>query len=214
MAAPLLRAVSWNVRSLRDGSRAVAAVLARLQPDVVVLQEAPRLAGWRTSRALLARRTGLRLVTRDRAAGNLLLVAPHVGVRTAAAVLLPRRPHLHRRAVATAQVVVSGRELLLAGTHLDLDPAARLDSARRVRAALAGPDPVVLGADVNDTPGGPAWAALAAGLHDGDPGGPPFPARRPTRRIDGLFTALPPRRAEVVPTGAASDHLALLAELP
>lgn len=141
----------------------------------------------------------------------MLLVRPGVEVRSAGGVLLPRRPGLHRRAVALAEVVVGGRALTLAGTHLDLDPAARRDSARRVRALLPA-GPLVLGADVNEEPGGPAWAALSDGLAGGSPG-PTFPARRPRRRIDALLTTLEVRTLEVVDTGAASDHLALVAEL-
>ncbi len=151
-----MRVVVWNVRSLRDGGAAVARTLAGLAPDLVVLQEAPRLLGWRTSRALLARRSGLHPASRGRAAGNLLLVRPGVEVRSTRTVLLPRRPGLHRRAVVLADVVVDGQPLVLAGTHLDLDPEARRDSAARVRALLP-PGPCVLGADVNEEPGAPAW---------------------------------------------------------
>lgn len=215
----MLRVVSWNVRSLRDGAREVAAVLRQLSPDLVVLQEAPRLIGWRSSRALLARRAGLRLATSARAAGNLLLVAPGVRVTGWSAVLLPRRPGLHRRAVAVARVEVGGREMLLAGTHLDLDPQARLDSAGQVRAAVAAQEPaapLVLGADVNEEPGEPAWRRLADGLLDVRQGtGPTFPARAPSRHLDALFVSpqLSVASCRVVATGSASDHLALLAEL-
>lgn len=205
--------VSWNVRSLRDGSRAVARVLAGLRPDLVVVQEAPRLLGWRLSRQLLARRSGLRLLTPANACGNLLLARDGVVALGVGQVRLPPRPGLHRRAAAYATVRYAGRPLVLAGTHLDLDPAARYDSAARVRAGLP-PGPLVLGADVNDQPGSPAWSVLARGL-EGVAGGPTFPARAPRRRIDALLhdPALELLAYDVVPTGAASDHLALCADL-
>ena len=179
------------------------------------MQEAPRLLLWRLSRARLARRCGLRPLLGDRASGNLLLAGPRARCVTAAAVLLPRRPGLHRRAVVHARLQVGGGELLLAGTHLDLEPGARLDSVQRVRRVLHGA-PLVLGADVNDVPGSAAWSALSAGLLDvGERLGPTFPAAGPARRIDGLFVdpALEVLDAAVVPTGLVSDHLALRADL-
>jgi len=208
-----VRIVSWNVRSLRDGSWAVAEALRELAPDLVCLQEAPRLLGWRTSRLRLARRAGLRGLTRQRAGGNLLLGGPQVHRLSGAALAMPRRPGLHARAVAVARVRLDGRELWVAGTHLDLEPAARLDSARRVRAALAD-GPVVLGADVNDLPGSPAWQALAHGLQDAGAGAS-FPARAPDRRLDALLVdpALEVLAHQVVATGGASDHLALCVDL-
>ena len=208
-----LRVVSWNVRSLRDDPRGVALALLHLQPDLVCVQEAPRLLLWQLSRGRLARRAGLRPLTRDRACGNLLLAGRRVRTLGAGVVRLPRRPGLHRRAAAWARVEVAGRPLVLAGTHLDLDAQARLDSARRVRAGL--PDgALVLGADVNDDPGTAAWVALAEGLADAG-SGPTFPAAAPVRRLDALLVdpALAVDQHEVVPTRLVSDHLALRADL-
>ncbi len=126
-------------------------------------------------------------------------------------VLMPRRPGLHRRALVTAEVTVRGGTLVLAGSHLDLEATARLDTARRIRTALPR-GPLVFGADVNEQPGRPAWQVLAEGLHGGSPGAT-FPAHAPRRRIDLVLTSLPLVRLEVVDTGAASDHLAVLAEV-
>lgn len=210
-----MRVVTWNVRSLRDGARGVARVLCDLDADLVCVQEAPRLLQWRTARALLARRAGLARLTRPRGCGNLLLAGPRVRALSSYIVVLPKRPGLHRRAVAVARVVVDGRELGVAGTHLDLDPAARLDSARRVRAALP-PGPVVLGADVNEEADGPAWQALAAGLVDAGEGlGPTFSVRSPRRRLDALLVdpALEVLSCRVLPTGPVSDHFAVCADM-
>lgn len=211
----MLRVVTWNVRSLRDDARGVAAALSALEPDLVCVQEAPRLLGWRTSRALLARRAGLRALTRDRACGTLLLAGPRVRRLAAGTVRLPRRPGLHRRAAVHATVEVDGGVLVLASTHLDLEPAARLDSARRVRAALP-PGALVLGADVNDEPGSPAWAALADGLADAGEGlGPTFSVRDPRRRIDALLVgpALTLADRRLVDPGPVTDHRAVVADL-
>jgi endonuclease/exonuclease/phosphatase family metal-dependent hydrolase len=212
-----VRVVSWNVRSLRDDARGVATLLAQLAPDVVVLQEAPRLLGWRSACARLARRSGLVRVTGGRpAAGNLLLTAAPVDVLTAYDVLLARRPGLHRRGAVCA-VLRRGRvRLAVVGTHLDLDLRARLDSARQVRAAAPAGLPLVLGADVNEEPGGPAWAALGAGLADAGRGtGPTYPLRRPAHRLDAVFVdpTLPVADVHVPRPGPVTDHLPVVVDL-
>jgi len=204
-----VRVVSWNVRSLRDGAGAVASMLCGLEPDVVVLQEAPRLVLWRLSRRLLAHRAGLRVVTVHKAAGNLVLA--RVPVERAWSRSFAKPPGLHRRGTAGAVVTLAGRPLAVVGTHLDLEPPARLRTATAVR-ALAPDLPLVLCADVNDLPGGPAWSVLAEGLTDVGTAAT-FPAAMPTRRID-LLAASPLLHVElrVLPT-TASDHRVLVAEV-
>ena len=208
-----MRVVGWNVRSLRDGRSSVVRVVRSLDPDVLVLQEAPRLLLWRLSRWWLARACGLRLATTGWAAGNAVLVRPGTVVRRQACVQVPRRPGLHRRSAAVAVVEVGGTLLAVAGTHLDLEPRARLDTAARVRAALPDDLPLVLSADVNDEPGSPTWAVLAAGLVDAG-AAQTFPAGTPRRRIDALLVrGLEVLAHEVVDVAGASDHRALVVDL-
>ena len=205
--------MTWNVRSLRDDARGVARVLRAAGPDVVLVQEAPRLWRWRYKCARLAREAGLVVVTGGRpAAGNLILCSLRVRVVSTRNVLLPKLSGLHRRGAATAVLEVDGRRLSVLGTHLDLDAAARLGSARQLRSSSYD----VVGADVNEAPGGPAWVALSAGLVDVAEGlGPTFSVANPRRRIDGLFVApsLRPVRVEVLDSGPVSDHFPILAEL-
>jgi endonuclease/exonuclease/phosphatase family metal-dependent hydrolase len=213
-----MRVMTWNVRSLRDDADGLARVIRSLAPDVVVVQEAPRLWRWRSKCARLARQSDLVVVTGGRpAAGNLLMCAMRVRVVSSYDVVLPKRPGLHRRGAASAVLDVDGRQLSVLGTHLDLDPAARLDSAQRLRAASydrTGYD--VIGADVNEEPGMPAWNALSTGLVDLADGLPPtFSVASPRRRIDAIFAA-PSLRAvscEVIECGPVSDHKPILAEL-
>lgn len=205
---------------MRDDSRGVAATLAAIAPDIALIQEAPRLLLWRWSCWLLARRSGLkRVVGGAPAAGNLLLVSSRVTVVEASAVRLAKRPGLHRRGAVLAVLEVGGRRLAVLGTHLDLDAGARLETVGRLRARAPGGVPLVVGADVNEEPGGPAWTALSAGLVDAAADcGPTFPARAPRRRIDGLFVdpalavlaVLAVRRPD---PGPVSDHLPLVADL-
>lgn len=208
-----MRVVTWNVRSLRDDAAGVARVLREIGPDVALIQEAPRLWRWRSTCARLAREAGLVVVTGGRpAAGNLLLCAMRVRVVSTRDVLLPKHPKLHRRGAATAVLEVDGRSLSVLGTHLDLDPAARVDSANRLR----GSSYDIVGADVNEEPGGPAWQALSAGMVDVAHGlGPTFSVANPRRRIDGLFVGERLRVAarEVVECGPVSDHKPIVADL-
>ena len=202
-----MRVVSWNVRSLRDGRRAVVRQLRDLEADVVVLQEAPRLVLWRLSRWLLARQLGLHLATRGRAAGNCVLTRlPRV---SSASRELSRPPGLHRRGTAAAVLLLDGAPLRVLGTHLDLDADASL-----VTATAARDEPVdVLCADVNDQPGSAAWQVLSSGLHD--PGSAlTFPAAAPRRRIDALLLG-PTLRvvAFTVVDTTASDHRLLVADV-
>jgi endonuclease/exonuclease/phosphatase family metal-dependent hydrolase len=208
-----MRVMTWNVRSLRDDAAGVARVIRSQAPDVVFVQEAPRFLRWRARCARLARESGLVVVTGGRtAAGNLLLCSLRVRVESAQDLLLPKRPGLHRRGAATAVLVVDGQRLAVLGTHLDLDPAARLDSARRLRGAAYD----LIGADVNEEPGGPAWTALSTGLVDvGEGLGPTFSVASPRRRIDGLFVSprLVARSVAVVESGPVSDHKPVVADL-
>ncbi|MCW2615237.1 MAG: putative endonuclease/exonuclease/phosphatase-family protein [Frankiales bacterium] len=211
------RVVSWNVRSLRDDSAGVAAFLRSLRPDVVLLQEAPRLLGSSVANLRLAHRAGLRrTVGGASGCGNLLLVSRRVRVVDAHAVRLPRRRGLHRRGAVLAVLAVDGCRLGVLGTHLDLDPSARLDTASTLRAALPADPPLLVGADLNEEPGMPAWQTLSVGLVDlAADLGPTFPQREPRRRIDGLFAdpAFQVERVLRPDPGPVTDHLPLVADL-
>jgi len=230
-----LRVLSYNVRSLRDDGDAVARVIRAAAPDVVCIQEAPRFLRWRARCAALARRSGLVVVTGGRsAAGNLLLCRVAVRVHSAEDVLLSAVPGLHRRGLALAELSLAGSRFTLAGTHLDLEPAARLrhveeilDATARLSAAGRGSAggevsaPLVLCGDFNEPPGGPVWTALTAGLRDAGAGADPVPTfsvRSPRRRIDGVLVdpAFVVRSYDVLDSPdvrRASDHFPVLAEL-
>jgi endonuclease/exonuclease/phosphatase family metal-dependent hydrolase len=208
-----VRVLTWNVRSLRDDAAGVAHVIRAVAPDIALIQEAPRLWRWRSTCARLARESGLVVVTGGRpAAGNLLMCSMRMRVVSSYDIVLPKRSRLHHRGAATAVLELDGLQVRVLGTHLDLDPTARLGSALRLREAMYD----VIGADVNEEPGGPAWAALSRGLVDVAEGaGPTFSVARPRRRIDALFVA-PSWQATscvLVEPGPVSDHMPIVAEL-
>src|SRR3978361_1259259 len=92
---PNLRVLSYNVRSMRDDRDALGQVIRAAEPDVVLVQESPRFARWRSLCAQLARRSNLVVVSGGRYAGsNLILSSLGVDVVSTADVLFTRDPRL------------------------------------------------------------------------------------------------------------------------
>jgi endonuclease/exonuclease/phosphatase family metal-dependent hydrolase len=210
--------MSYNVRSLRDDTDALTATLREAAPDLVCVQEAPRFLRWRSKCAELARRSNLFVVTGGRTAGDALLLASlRVDVREAHTHLMAHKPRLHRRGVAYARVVVAGQELVVASLHLGLDAEQRLEHAQEVIDRLSSYSlPVVLGSDVNESPGEPAWDLLAARWPAAPAEGLTFPSTASRRRIDAVFTDLPVVTAAVLGgelVERASDHRPVVADL-
>ena len=221
-----LRVLSYNVRSLRDDPAAVARVIRAADPQVALIQEAPRFWRWRTACAALARQAGLVLVTGGRTSGaNLVLSSLAVEVLATHEISLSAQPKLHLRGAAMAVLRLSGGEFAVAGTHLDLVESARLTHLDELAAVLADrlPDvPLLLGGDLNAVPGSATWQRLTgfgadvfAAVGQGD--GFSYSAVEPVRRIDGLFAdpRLRPLSAQVLDSAdvrIGSDHRPLLAE--
>ena len=217
----LFRVLTYNVRSLRDDRAAVAALVRSCDPDVVLLQEAPRFCRWRSKLARLARECGLLYVNGGRTTGGVAVLAHlRVDVDDAREGLLSKHPRLHQRGVAAAVVSRSGGRLLVASTHLGLDRQERAGHAGEVLTLLGeieAPHAVVAG-DLNEPPSGQAWAVLhAGGLRDlGRGSGETFPARSPRKRIDAVLGSagvevVDYRVVDVPGVERASDHRPVLA---
>ncbi|WP_248959396.1 endonuclease/exonuclease/phosphatase family protein [Sphaerisporangium perillae] len=226
----MIRVGTYNVRSMYDDNAALARVIRAMAPDVLCVQEAPRLLRWRHRRAELARAAGLRVVTGRRWGGVAVLVAPGTRVLHRESHLLRPFAGLERRGVAIAVVEHEGVAITVASVHLDLVAPARLFHAVEIM-GLAGKvasrfgTPLVLAGDVNEQPGGPAWSYLTRALADcyllaprGD--GLTFSARRPGMRLDVVFAApgIAVRScggvdADPADLTAATDHLPVVAEL-
>jgi endonuclease/exonuclease/phosphatase family metal-dependent hydrolase len=223
---PRLRLLSYNVHGLRDDVTALAAVVRAAEPDVVILQEAPRRFRWRPKSAALAHRFGLVVAGGGLPAlGNLVLTSLRVRVHEQACVRFPLTPGRHLRGAVVVRCSVGRTRFAVAGSHLATDPGERPAQAEILRRVLAGvDDPLLLGIDVNETPDGGAWrtltgarlvdAAVAAGRADQAT----FPVAAPRRRIDAILVD---PRCEVVdyrvfdPPEAhrASDHFPLLVDV-
>ncbi|MEV8534604.1 endonuclease/exonuclease/phosphatase family protein [Streptomyces sp. NPDC051211] len=228
----VIRVLSYNIRSLRDDENALARVIRACAPDLVFVQEAPRFFRWRKHAARLAAKTDLVVLSGGAtAAGPLLLCSLRAFVERTEDVLLPLTPGLHRRGFATAVVRFAGARVALLSAHLSLHPEERLAQADQVLARLREADaPYAIAAgDINETPAGPAFGRLSAGLTDCRTAAPwggeyTFPVGGPDRRIDAIFTTagvevlgcgVPAGLAGVSETDlkAATDHLPVLAAL-
>jgi endonuclease/exonuclease/phosphatase family metal-dependent hydrolase len=223
-----LRVLTYNVRSMRDDREALGRVIRSAEPDVVLVQESPRFARWRSLCAELARRSNLVVVSGGRYAGsNLILSSLGVDVVSSADVLFTREPGLHRRGTAIAVLSRLGSTFAVAGTHLDLKEAPRRRHVDELEEALAThvPDnvPTIVGGDINDRPGSAVWLALADLRADafavaGTGSALTSPADQPRSTIDGIFVdpRITVRAARVLDQPdvvIASDHRPLLVEL-
>jgi endonuclease/exonuclease/phosphatase family metal-dependent hydrolase len=214
-----VRALSYNVHGLRDDAAALRSVIREAEPDVVVLQEAPRRLRWRTRCAALARDLGLVYAAGGGPGlGNLILVSYRLRVHETWSLRYPLTPGRHLRGAAFARMGVAGQRFVVAGSHLSTDAGERPAQAELLARAVAaaGTGSVLLGIDLNEPPGGPAWKALAAvGLADP---GDDLPPTFLDRRIDAVLVGPGVRveRRQVLDGPAArraSDHLPVLADL-
>ncbi|SHL85953.1 endonuclease/exonuclease/phosphatase family protein [Actinacidiphila paucisporea] len=230
-SSAVVRVLSYNIRSMRDDTAALARVIRACAPDLVLIQEAPRFFRWRKAAARLANATGLVHVTGGAtAAGPMILSSLRAHVERTEDVLLPHHPPLHQRGFATAVLRIGGARLGVISTHLSLSPAERYDQAGLLldRVAAMGEANVVVGGDFNEPPDHPGFARIAAHLQDGFAvapwGGEVTNMRAPFQRIDAVLTTKP---IEVLGCGvpasvpgvtgadlhAATDHLPVLAAL-
>jgi len=229
-----VKLLSYNVRSLRDDTTALARVMRQVAPDVAIIQEAPRFLRWRSQCAALARRAGLVVVTGGRATGaNLVLSSLAVDVVATHEIGFSPDQNLHHRGGALAVLRLSGTEFAVAGTHLDLIESPRLrhldELAEHAATAVPAGVPLIVGGDLNALPGSATWrrlerfgpdafATVTAAVTDpaGD-SGYTYSSTDPVRRIDALFAdpRAVPVSAEVLSSDdvrIASDHRPLVVE--
>lgn len=228
----VIRVLSYNIRSMRDDTAALARVISACAPDLVLVQEAPRFFRWRKKLARLAAASGLVVLSGGAtAAGPALLCTLRATVERTEDVLLPLTPGLHRRGFATAVVRFGSARLGVLSCHLSLQKDERHQQSGMLLDRLAGlgTPHAVAGGDLNERPTGPTFRRLAGTLQDGWATRPwggehTWTFAGPDRRIDAIF-ATP--GVEVlgcgVPLGlpgvtgtdlrAATDHLPVLAAL-
>ncbi|MFF3336730.1 endonuclease/exonuclease/phosphatase family protein [Streptomyces sp. NPDC002888] len=228
----VLRVLSYNIRSMRDDTTALARVIAACTPDLVLVQEAPRFFRWRKKLARLAAASGQVILSGGApAAGPAILSSLRATVERTEDVLLPLTPGLHRRGFATAVVRFGGARLGVLSCHLSLDTHERYDQGGLLldRLAHMGVEHAIAGGDLNEGPGGRTFRRVATGLQDGWATAPwggehTWTRSAPHNRIDAIFAT---KGVEVLGCGvpldqpgvtradlqAATDHLPVLAAL-
>ncbi len=164
----IIRVLSYNIRSLRDDTDALARIIRACAPDLVLIQEAPFLplaqeTGPPGSR-VRPRRPRRR---RHRRGPRPAVLAPGdrraLGGRTP-----PLTPGEHRRGFATAVVRIGGTRLGVLSCHLSLRQDERYEQGGMLLDRLAGMgvDHVIAGGDLNDRPDGRTFERLAKELQD------------------------------------------------
>jgi endonuclease/exonuclease/phosphatase family metal-dependent hydrolase len=164
-----LRVVSYNVHSLRDDREALAAVVRSLEPDVLIVQEAPRRFRWRTRCAQLAHSFGMYYAEGGLPSlGNVILTSLRVRVVESWCLRYPLTAGRHMRGAAFTRCIVPGATpFVVAGSHLSTYDGERPRQAGLLLPALgAAAAPIILGIDLNETDSGDSWKLLAADLAD------------------------------------------------
>jgi endonuclease/exonuclease/phosphatase family metal-dependent hydrolase len=207
----LIRVLSYNIRSMRDDTDALARVITACAPDLVLIQEAPRFFRWRKKLARLARACDLVILTGGAtAAGPAILCNLRATVERTEDVLLPLTPGLHRRGFATAVVRFGGARVGVLSCHLSLDKDERYEQGGMLLDRLAGlgVEHAIAGGDLNERPDGRTFRRLATDLQDcwaTAPSGAEHTWTRtePHRRIDAVFAT---KGIEVLGCGVPLDH--------
>ena len=165
----VIRVLSYNIRSMRDDTGALARVIGACAPDLVLLQEAPRFFRWRKKLARLASETGLVVLSGGAtAAGPALLCSLRATVERTEDVLLPLTPGLHRRGFASAVVRFGGARIGVVSCHLSLQKDERYEQGGMLLDRLAGMgvEHAVAGGDLNERPAGRTFRRLTESLTD------------------------------------------------
>jgi endonuclease/exonuclease/phosphatase family metal-dependent hydrolase len=220
-----LRVLVYNVRGFRDGPDRVVAVIRRLSPDLVLLNE----TGGRRTLRRFARAVEMRAAADPwsplrRRVKDAVLVRPPWVIRRRRLIRFAGSERWYPRGALVASLAGQGRHVWAVAVHLGLHPGERRRHVDELTAEIDRlENPVILGGDLNELPTGRAVARLAQRLRDawllgGDVAGETFPADEPTARIDYLFVSEDVRveRVMVPPTPdvrAASDHRPVVAEV-
>lgn len=205
--APRLRVMTYNVRAFRDDWRAAARVVAKVQPDVLALQEVSRrLFPSRRVRAFAALAGMSWPFLRVRAGGTTILTAPHVRVRSASHHRL-RVPFWQAvkegaRGYAVATLATPAADpVTVVSVHLSLRPEERVRHTRALRPGIPGSGSLVIAGDINEDEAGLAWQLLASGGRTRlvSERVPTFPADHPAVCLDAVFASAELARADGPP---------------
>ena len=229
-----LRVLSWNLWELRGDLAALVEAVRDLEPDILLVQEAPRFVLPTTRLRWFARQIDRRILLGGAGGRGLAILATD----EVAAQVIRRGAHpvaqtvsdlnsTYPRGVAALRLSVpGGGTAVVAATHLALQEDNRMRHAEHLSALVRGAGaPVILGGDLNETADGTARRFLSPLLRDpASPEEHTFPAASPTRRIDAVLVTdgIEVREARSVHStrtvdearlSGASDHLPTLLDV-
>jgi endonuclease/exonuclease/phosphatase family metal-dependent hydrolase len=213
----------YNVQGFRAGVERAVEALRPEKPDLVLIQECgPRRTLGRFARAMeMDVVSSHRLFSRVR---NAVLFRKPWRLSGVDVHDLPGEGQTYPRGFVLARLRARGVPLTAVAAHLGLVGLERQHHAQQLTDHLAGIEgPLILGADVNEAPEGPAarWISerlYDAGAHKALGSRETFPARGPVARIDYVFVneAVSVTGCWVPSTQAsaeASDHRPVLVEV-
>src|SRR5262245_60914404 len=201
-----------------------------MRPDVLCVQEAPKLLCWRRRRRDLAHDVGMTVAAGGRIGGVAVFAGPDVRLLAVESYRLRWFFWLEWRGLAVAVVEKDGLRLAVASVHLDLLLGARMWHATEIVELLKatadrhGAVPVLAG-DFNEQPDSPTWRYLSALFTDGYVAAPrgdgnTFTSKDPKKRIDAVFCGAGAAviscggaEASAEDLGKATDHRPVIAEL-
>ena len=160
-----LRILSWNLWELRGDLAALLEAVRDLQPDVLLVQEAPRFVlptarlGWfarRIDRRVLlggAGGRGLAILATEEVAAQVIRRGAHPVAQT-----VTDLNSTYPRGVAAVRLSIpGGGAVVIASAHLALQEDNRMRHAEHLAALVRGAGaPVLVGGDLNETADGAA----------------------------------------------------------
>ena len=218
-----IRVLNFNTHRSYGGIATVAAEIAAVDPDIVLLQEIDRFKGGTGNidqAAYFADALGFNhAFGANVTSGNGeygVAILSRFKILGSENYLLPNRPGGEQRGLLGVGVEIGGQEVRIYNTHLQNKlPGLREAQARHVAGILANEEnPIILGGDMNATISTPTLAPLTAQLVDAwSVGSGPEGTGPNGSRIDFLLASptIVPQRAAVL-RSAISDHARLYAD--
>lgn len=218
-----IRVLDFNTHRSYGGIGTVAAEIAALDPDIVLLQEIDRFkanTGNIDQAAYFAEALGMdHAFGANVTAGNGqygVAILSRFKILGSENYLLPNGHSGEQRGLLGVGVEIGGQEVRIYNTHLQNKlPGLREAQARHIAGILANEEnPIILGGDMNATINTPTLAPLTAQLVDAWTVGSGAEGTGPNgSRIDFLLASptIQPQRAAVL-RSAISDHARLYAD--
>ena len=221
--AHTVRVAAYNVRAFKDDREALVGVVRRIEPDVLLLQEAPRHPGSGHRVASFAERVGM--TWSDGRRGRMsttLLSSLRLDLLSCEHRNLPVGRREEPRGYAVARLQLPGHQPFTAvSVHLSLRPAQRGPHSQQILRHIDALDApaAVLGGDLNEAYGEGAWCELQTRMREVTGDALTSPSSTPGTTIDGLLVSGPlgatvPRLdLDPVQLRAATDHRPVYVDL-